>query len=206
MKTIGQVLKEARLGKRYSLVKMENITRIKKDFIEALENEDWEALPAFPTILGFAKSLASPLDIPENSVVAVLKRDYPPKKLFINPKPDISSKFIWSPKLTFFVGAGMVLSIIFGYLIFQYIRFSSPPKVVVEVPIEGEVVNGKTVHIVGNTETDAKILINNQPVLVSDNGKFTIDLAVTKDTKEIVVKSISRSGKSTEIKRKIEVQ
>ena len=58
----------------------------------------------------------------------------------------------------------------------------------------------------GNTETDAKILINNQPVLVSDNGKFTIDLAVTKIQKEIVVKSISRSGKSTEIKRKIEVQ
>ena len=63
-----QVLKEARLGKRYSLVKMENITRI-KDFIEALENEDWEA-PRISNNIGFKKfGLATRHS--ENSVVAV---------------------------------------------------------------------------------------------------------------------------------------
>lgn len=185
---------------------MENITRIRKDFIEALENEEWEALPAFPTILGFAKSLASPLDIPENSVVAVLKRDYPPKKLYINPKPDISSKFVWSPKLTFIIGAGITLSIIFGYLIFQYARFTFPPKITIETPKDGDTIKGKSVKVIGSTETDAKILINNQPVLVGDDGKFTIDLGVTKDTKEIVVKSISRSGKESTVRRTIDVR
>ena len=206
MKTIGLLLKEARLSKRYSLVKMENITRIRKDFIESMENEEWETLPAFTTVLGFAKSLASPLDLSVKTVVAVLKRDYPPKKLNINPKPDISSKFIWSPRLTFWLGAGIAILIIFGYLIFQYARFTSPPKVTITTPKDGEVVKGKTVHIEGNTETDAKILINGQPVIVSDNGKFTIELLVTKDTKEIIVKSISRSGKESTISRKIEVQ
>ena len=185
---------------------MENITRIRKDFIESMENEEWETLPAFTTVLGFAKSLASPLDLSVKTVVAVLKRDYPPKKLNINPKPDISSKFIWSPRLTFWLGAGIAILIIFGYLIFQYARFASPPKVTITTPKDGEVVKGKTVHIEGNTETDAKILINGQPVIVSDNGKFTIELLVTKDTKEIIVKSISRSGKESTISRKIEVQ
>lgn len=206
MNTIGKLLKDARLAKRYSLTKMENITRIRRDFIESIEEERWDKLPAFTTILGFAKSLSTALEVDPIMAVAVLKRDYPPKKLFINPKPDVSAKFIWSPKLTFLVGAGIALSLIFGYLIFQYARFISPPKITIMSPKEGEIVSGRSVYVIGLTETDAKILINGQPVIVDDNGKFSVDLGITGDTKEIVVKSISRSGKESTQSRRITVE
>lgn len=206
MKTIGQIIKDARIGKSYSIVHLEEVTKIKSGFIDAIEREKWSELPPFPTVLGFVKSLSTTLDIDPKMSVAVLKRDYPPKKLSINPKPDVSSKFVWSPKLTFAIGVGAVLVVIFGYLIFQYIHFISPPHLTLESPKEGQIVTGNSVAVFGATETDAKILVNDQPVLVDDNGNFSASIGVTRDTSEIDVVAVSRSGKSTEIKRKITVQ
>jgi transcriptional regulator with XRE-family HTH domain len=206
MKTIGQIIKEARVGKKLSLASVEEITKIKSSFIDSIERERWEKLPAFPTVLGFVKSIAGALGIDGKTAVAVFKRDYPPKKLSINPKPDVVPKFVWSPKLTFIFGVGAVLLVIFGYLIFQYIHFVSPPNLLVESPKDGQLIDGNTVMVFGSTEADSKIMINNQPVLVDENGKFSVTLEITKDTKEIVVKSISRSGKESIISRKIDVQ
>lgn len=206
MKTIGQILSEARAKKRYSLRRLEELTKIKKDFIGALESESWGSLPAFPTVLGFVKSVAGAVGIDEKSAVAVLKRDYPPKKEAINPKPDVSSKFVWGPKLTFAVGVGIALAAIAGYLVFQWTKFISPPALNVTSPKEGQVVTENLVVVAGTTDTDAKVTANNQPLITDQDGKFTVSLEVAPETKEVEIKAISRSGKETVILRKIEVQ
>lgn len=205
MKTIGLLLKEARDAKGLSLKRLEDITKIKFTFIEAVENEKWEMLPTFPTVLGFVKSLSATLDIDPTMTVAVLKRDYPPQKLKINPTPDVISKFTWSPKLSFFVGTGIVLLLIIGYLVYQYARFVSPPNLNVESPKQEQVIVGSSVLVFGKTDVDSKIVVNNQPTIVDTDGKFSISLGVSNDTKEVVVRAISRSGKVSEVKRKIEV-
>jgi cytoskeletal protein RodZ len=206
MKSIGQILKEARVEKSYSLAHVEGMTKIKLSFLSAIENESWEALPAFPTVLGFVKSLASALEIDPRMAVAVLKRDYPPKKLRITPKPDVSRKFVWSPKLTFTLGISGVLIILFGYLIFQYIHFVSPPTLSVDSPKENQMVSSGSVIVFGTTDSDAKIVIDNQPVAVSPDGKFSETMDVTPDTHEIDITASSRSGKISEVRRKIIVQ
>jgi cytoskeletal protein RodZ len=206
MKTIGNILKDARVSKSYSLYHVEDVTKIKAGFIDAIEKEKWEDLPTFPTVLGFVKSLAGTLSVDEKFATAVLKRDYPPKKLRIAPKPDVGKKFVWSPKLTFTLGVSAILLTLFGYLIFQYIHFISPPRLSVDSPKESQVVMGSSVAVFGSTDTDAKITVNNQPVLISDDGKFSVSLDVVKTTREIVVSASSRSGKVTTVSRKITVQ
>jgi len=206
MKTIGQILKSARERKRYSLKKLEELTRIKKDFIESIEQEQWRNLPPFPTILGFVKSISATLDVDSTMAVAVLKRDYPPKKEAINPKPDVSSKFVWSPKLTFAIGVGVTAIVILGYLFFQYSKFISPPSLSVVSPKDSEVVDKDFVLVEGRADSDAKVVANNQPLITDQDGKFSVELAVSPETKEIIIKAISRSGKETVISRKIEVK
>lgn len=206
MNTIGQILKEARLKKNYSLKYLEEKTKIKSSFIEAIENQNWKDLPPFATVMGFVKNISTLLDLDDKTVVAVLKRDYPPNKLDVNPKPDVSSKFSWSPKLTFAIGIVGVLVMVFGYLIFQYSQFISPPKLNVESPKENHVVNGGSVLVFGTTNGDTKITVNNQPVIVSDDGKFSVTIDIVPETKEILIKAISRSGKETLVSRKIEIQ
>ncbi|QQG41995.1 MAG: helix-turn-helix domain-containing protein [Candidatus Woesebacteria bacterium] len=203
MNTIGQIIKNARVVKEYSLSRLEEITKIKKGFISSIEEENWEELPPFPTVLGFVKSIAGALEVDERTAVATLKRDYPPKKLRINPKPDVSRKFVWSPKLTFIIGVGLVFTVIFGYLAFQYTRFISPPALSVDSPVEDQIVSGNNVLVFGNTDVDVKITVNNQPVLVDNDGKFSVSMEVVPDTKEIVIQAVSRSGKMNEVRRKI---
>lgn len=206
MKTIGEILKNARCEKNYSLQHLEEITKIRASFIEALENENWQVLPPFPTVLGFVKSLSGVLNIEEKNAIAVLKRDYPPKKLAINPKPDISPKQRWNPKFTFIVGISLVVLLVLGYIGFQYKSFVSPPKINLESPKENQVVDGSSVLVFGTTDPDAKITVNNQPVLTDDNGKFSVDMEVSPDTKEIIIVASSRSGKETTITRQIKVE
>ena len=120
MKGIGEILKNARRQKRYSLAKLEQQTKIKESFIANIENQIWESLPEYPVLLGFVKTLAKTLDVDPESAVAVLRRDYPPKVLHINPKPDVEKKIIWSPKTTFVLLAILAALTLGGYLLFQY--------------------------------------------------------------------------------------
>jgi len=206
MNTIGQMLKEARVKKNISLIKLENLTKIKRDFILKLEKNDWDNLPEFPVVSGFVKNLANVLGISSETANAILKRDYPPKKLAINPKPDVGGKFSWSPKLTFAIGIGILLVLVLGYLGVEYTKFVRPPELVINKPIENEQVLQTRVKIEGKTTTDAILTVNNQPIILDQDGKFVTEIEITKDTKELKFVSISRSGKKTEIVRKITVE
>jgi cytoskeletal protein RodZ len=205
MKTVGQILKEARLRKKFSLLKLENLTKIKREFIVLIEKNDWDKLPDFPIVSGFVKNLAVTLDVNLQNTNAVLRRDYPPKKLYINPKPDIGSKFTWSPKLTFLIGIGVLILMVLGYLGFEYLKFKSPPNLEIMAPTENQIVLSSKVQVKGKTATDVKITINNQPVIVDQDGNFAGEIEITKETKDLKFVATSRSGKVTQISRNIKV-
>jgi len=200
MKTVGETLKDARSKKRYSLEKVEEETKIKKGFIEAIEKGNWESLPEFPVVLGFVKNIAAYLGVNSRNAIALLRRDYPPKVLAVNPKPDVAKGFSWSPKLTFLVGIGVTILLIAGYLGYQYVNFISPPPLTVESPKEGQEVDNNKVEVSGRTNPEATIKVNNQPVLVNEDGTFSINLEISEKTTEVDVVASSRAGKISEVK------
>ena len=203
MKTAGEIIKEARVKKKYSRARLESETKIKKEFIEALEQEDWARLPEYPVVSGFVKNIADALSLDRSRITAVLRRDYPPKPLDVNPRPDVTNKFIWSPRLTFILGVFIVIVVILGYLSLQYSRFVRPPDLEVFKPTDGQVVSDKKVIVSGKTNPDATVKINNQPILISEEGDFEAEIEISANTQEIEIHSVSRSGKGTVIRRKI---
>jgi len=203
MRTIGELIKEFRVKKHLSLANLERATKIKRDFIEAIEKQDWNKLPEFPVVIGFVKNIAQVLKIDQNQAVAFLRRDYPPKLLRINPKPDLSEKFTWSPRLTFLTGITLVAIILIVYLGFQYKNFISPPSLEVDSPQEGQLVEERKIFVSGVVDPDATVSVNNQPVLVGEDGKFVAELEIFEGTQEIVVIATSRSGKQSVVHRKI---
>ena len=206
MNTIGQIINTARVKKKLSFKTLEEVTKIRASFIKSIEEEKWNLLPSFPTILGFVKSLSSPLGIDEKMAIAVLKRDYPPTKTSINPKPDVPSRFSWGPKLTFAIGTVVVILIVLGYLGYQYIKFVSPPDLTIDSPKEGQIVTGSSVPVFGSTDSDVKITVDNQPVLIDADGKFSVNIGITSATKEIDIVATARSGRTRTISRNITVQ
>lgn len=206
MNTVGQILREARLKKDISLIKLSNLTKIKKEFILKIEDGDWDNLPEFPVVSGFVKNLANSLGLSVDNINATLRRDYPPRKLAINPKPDVQGKFSWSPKLTFMTGVGILIVLVLGYLGFEYQKFLRPPELEINRPKDNEIIVGNKVKISGKTSTDAVVTVNNQPIILDQDGVFVTEIEIIKETKEIKFTAVSRSGKTTEVTRSISVE
>ena len=203
MKTVGKYIKSARVSKKYSISRVEEETRIKKSFIRAIETGEWQELPNFPIVLGFVKNLSEFLELNQARATALLRRDYPPEKLEVNPKPDIKREFKWSPRLTFIAAILIVIFIVASYLGLQYKVFTSSPDLIVNSPESEQEIYENNITVTGQTDSGATVRINNQPTLIDSDGNFSIEIDIVSDTTEIEIRAISRSGKETVIYRKI---
>ena len=206
MKTIGEYLKDARNSLGKSKKDLSKITKIKKNFIDNIENEKWSGLPEYPVVAGFVKSIAKHLNLKEDSVVALLRRDYPPKEINPNPKPDIKEKFVLNPKLTFLSGILLAIVIVIGYVVIQYVNYIKPPKLNIDLPKDGQTLKLGIIKVVGTVDSDAVLTINNQPVLISESGDFIAEMEAGLETSELVAVAKSRAGKETKIIINIKVE
>jgi transcriptional regulator with XRE-family HTH domain len=205
MRKIGLFLKEERTKKKLSLSQMERDTKIKKKFIDMIEKGEWNHLPEYSVTSGFIRTIAKKLNISEENAMAVLRRDYPSdvKELPINPKPDLKLRTTISPKFIMILLSVLAGLLFLGYLVYQYIIYISPPKLLVSKPIEGQEVLVGDIPVSGKTDSDVTLTVNNQKVLVSKTGDFNDKINVAESTKEIVFMAKSRYGKETIIIRKI---
>jgi len=203
METIGKQLKYIRKVRRKTIEDLSNETKIKKIFISRIEKEQWHLLPEYPVVLGFVKSISNALDLNTQNVVALLRRDYPPQQLDVNPKPEIKEEFRWGPRLTFLAGVTVVIVAIIGYLVFQYFRFLAPPKLIVSQPENNTVISTPLIEVSGMTDSDVSVTVNDQPAFVDDEGNFYTEIEVGESLSELEVIATTRSGQET--KRTINV-
>ena len=206
MKSFGEVIKQARFDKQMSFADLARSTKIKVDFLKSIENQKWDALPEYPVLQGFVRSVANSLGFDAVKMLAILRRDYPPKKLNVIPKPDVEDTVNRLPKLSVLMPVLLVVLAIISYLGYQYIRFVSPPSLRVDFPSENYVVEDSFVEVYGSTSQDSTITVNNQPIVVSPQGNFSGGVEVTPDTASLEIKSVSRSGRETTLTRKIQVK
>ena len=208
MKTVGNVLHQARTATHQTREDLSNKTKIKTSFIKALEEEKWSLLPAYGVVSGFVRNIAQALDLDPVKIVALLRRDYPPKLLGIpTPKPDLEdrAKFSWSPKYTAAFLAIVAILLIGGYLGFQYKNAYALPRLTIYEPHEGELIVKKAVTVVGKADPDTAIVINNQPVILDEKGNFKSDILLLEGDQEIKITATSRLGKTSTLTRKVKV-
>lgn len=205
MKSVGELLKGARQRKKLSRQFLEARTKIKKEFIEALENSWWGKLPEYPITVGFVKSLCSALDVDENKALAILRRDFPQKSLRINPKPDSINRFSLTPATAFAGFTSIVLIAVLLYLSRQFFYFIKPPFIEVASPVDGQIVESTSLYVNGVVDPESSLSANNQPIRVNKDGSFGSELPIYEETKQIEFVVKSRSGKESVLVRKIEV-
>ena len=203
MKTIGKYIIRARKQKGLSIGELSGATKIRESFLVALEKEKWAQLPEFSVVTGFVKSVAGALDMSREQAVAVLRRDYPPRKLEESRRSELTPEFRISPQLAFFSGVTLVILVIVGYLVVQYISFVRPPSLSVEVPVDNQVVLTRELAVYGKTNASTTVIVNTQPALVADDGAFATTIEINEDTTKVEVVATSRAGKETRITRTI---
>ncbi|MBI4058161.1 helix-turn-helix domain-containing protein [Candidatus Gottesmanbacteria bacterium] len=206
MRTVGQVLRDERLRKGFTTNQVEKATKIRAKFITRLEADDYQNLPAAPYIQGFIKNYSDFLGLRNQTMLALFRRQFTQKEKFKGnqiEEPITQSSWQITPNK---VILGIVIAVITAfalYFYYQYQALHTPPPLLVESPKGDEVVSVETFPVYGKTDSDATITINNEPILVKEDGKFYKDMPVHPGSNTFVVKSRSRVGEETVVTRRV---
>lgn len=188
MRSIGNLIKEARARKKLSVARLSSRTKIKQSYILAIEAEEWNKLPSLSVTQGFVKNIAAALEIDVEQAAALLRRDFVAQQ-----QTSVTRRAaIWTPRATVITIAGVVVVLLAFYLFKQYSTYASPPPLTIgEIKREDNVVTFS-----GKTNENAQILVNDAAILVNDDGKFEVTLSAASGDK-LIIKALSRSGRAT---------
>ena len=207
MRTVGEILREARDKKNLSLEEVEKATKIRKKILQLLEDGNWHVLA--PTyIKGLLKNYASYLGLPEEKILAFLRREYDERKIPVNQKTptNLNQKFRLTPtSVTTFLVGGVVVAVIL-YLFFQYRSFTAAPPLEIQEPKDNVKISSLEISVVGRTWSDATLKINGEMVQVSPGGTFSVAVGLKEGVNTLTVTSANRFGKISTVTRTIVVE
>ncbi|MFH1277723.1 MAG: helix-turn-helix domain-containing protein [Candidatus Eisenbacteria bacterium] len=75
MESVGETLKRAREKKQISVAELAKRTRVRAEFLEALEEDRYEIFPARTYVVGFLRSCARALGLDEEELLRRFRAD-----------------------------------------------------------------------------------------------------------------------------------
>ncbi len=211
--TLGEYLRSARQAFGMDPEQVRRLTQIPEKFLLALEEGNFERLPADVYVKGFLKSLAAVYRIPSDSLLDQFETERGVhRSLTADPLQPKSGRRWYAPSfsvtprvLTFAAVIGLAL-LTAGYLIWQVRSVSAPPALEVIFPESDMVVAERNVLLRGRTESVSRVYVNDQSVPVQESGEFQEVLSLADGSNTLVIRAENRFGKSTSVSRTIVVQ
>lgn len=208
MRTVGQVLKDERERKFYTLDEIEKATKIRKELLEALEAGYYSKLPPQTFVQGFIKNYGKFLKLDPEKLLAIYRREFseskhPPRILESFKDPVDQKKFRLTPARALgSVILGLII-IFFVYLWIEYRFLVGGPFLEVSQPINQLSTNADSIFVTGRTDPEAKVSINDQDITVDTFGKFSQEIKLTNNINNIEITATSNSGKVTKTERTV---
>lgn len=193
------------------LPEMAKRTRIRQEYLSALEANQFDQLPAATFVKGYIKTYGQLFGFDYRPLLAMLRRDYResargtlvPRDFL---KPVLRRRQLWTPiTLIVIVLAGSFLSLA-SYVGFQWYQIQKPPSLEIVEPTQNQVV-GPQVIVSGQTEQEALVSVNSQPVALQPDGTFQTQLLMPRDgLNTITIEAKDRRGKSNIQQRTVRVE
>lgn len=205
---IGTKFRESRSKKGLTLEEISNATKIRKEFLEAIENGEYKKLPSSAYAMGFVRNYARFLGLDEKQSIAFFKREFDSEKTFeVLPKfsagSEISLKKFrlgWNPILLLSVIVFLAL-----FIFFQYKDAIFSPSLHVISPKDGETITSQDFEVLGKSDPNSTVFVEDQPVSLDSEGNFKKIITVFPGKSSLSIRSENRFGRETEIIRQINV-
>lgn len=203
--TLGEKLKKLRNDRRISLNEVSKHTRIQIKYLEYVESGNYDKLPADVYVMGFLRNYAEFLGADEGALLKLYKKERGIKNNLEKGKPSridkpdsvdisffsVTPRVITIALIIIFALAGVV------YLYREIGSFAENPRLAILSPQNNLAIEGNIVVVEGITDRDARLTINNQPVLVGDDGRFKENINLQSGTNSIHIKSVNRFEKES---------
>ncbi|MFZ2154286.1 MAG: helix-turn-helix domain-containing protein [Candidatus Moraniibacteriota bacterium] len=209
--TLGERMRRARNEKRIGLPEIAKNTKIQLEYLEYLESGDYGKLPADVYVRGFLKSYADYLGINDEYLIKSFNKEKSIQENIKGGNQEIKyaqkinlNKFSITPKLIYIFFISLFFLVLAFYLYKNLNNFVANPELIILNPLSEAVITDTKVLVKGRTDVGNTLFINNQPVLVDDQGIFSENIVLREGRNVITVRSINQFNK--EITRSISVE
>ncbi len=215
VQTIGEILSEARRKKQLSLKQVAEITKIRAEYLKALEEGNYSAFASEVYLKGFLKNYAKFLEIDPKRALALYRRENAEQKQNSIKSPDIKLKEKINPTLTpekLIVSVVAIVAIAIIYYLFTQISYVlKAPYLKITAPIEingGEEKSFDTqediITIKGEVSPGATLALNGNEVVTNNLKQFEINnIRLTDKENEFILIATSQFGKESVIKLRV---
>ncbi len=209
-KPVGEFLREEREKHNLTISQLARYTKIRQEYLEAIESNAFAGLPPAPFVRGYVRTVCTTLGIQPEPVIALLRRDYTeldsgqllPTQLRRKRKPRLFRGVVgWSALVVsaVVVAAG-------GYVLLQWAAAQRPPYLEVTEPEPFAEVSQTTV-ITGLSDPDVVVLVNDQPAALRPDGSFSTEITFPQSGLiSITVSAEDAKGKREEVELPVRVR
>lgn len=208
MRTVGQILKEEREKRFFTLEEVEKSTKIRKELLQALEAGQYNKLPPATFVQGFIKNYGKFLGLNTEKLLSYFRREFSenknPPRVLDSLKNPIENKNLRLTPSRILMGVIFTLVLVFFvYLWFQYRSLVGAPTLDINQPIDQSTVNINEVQVLGKTDSEVKVTINDQEIPIDQDGRFSQSIKLSENVNNIIITATSKGGKQTKVQRTI---
>lgn len=190
--SLGEELRQARTELKLGIDEVARKIQIRKEYLLALEAEDYNLLPSGLYGKNYLKKYASFLKFSSQSInnfVKQLEFEYSNENPFSKKIIDRKHMLIF-PRIFRNILISLAVLACFLYLIFYFKNIIVPPYLEITNPTQNLMIRETNISIDGRTEPGAEVFINEEVLLINDDGSFSkvINLKKGMNTVEINAK------------------
>jgi len=209
--TVAEQLRGARQAKKLKLKDVARKLNINYKHLKALEEGEYSKLPTGVYGKNFLREYAIFLGLNYNELIKTFIAEknisQPPKQKELFSKQVVKKHyFLAVPKIIRSVVVISVTVICFIYLGFRLEKVISPPRLFVYSPIENFATKNHSLEVTGETEKEAQIIINGEPVLSDTTGQFSKIVNLKDGINIITITACKKYGRDNTVTRQVLVK
>jgi transcriptional regulator with XRE-family HTH domain len=207
---ISQELKRIREEKGLELAKVALDLQISEKYLKSLEVGDVDKLPEGVYGKNFLKKYAEYLGLEPDKIAQEyfnteknIKKDN--KELFVRKVPG-AIYFMTIPRILRNALLFSLALVLFAYLGYAVYNIISPPLLIIYSPEIDFQTNERSLSVVGQSEPETNVLINEESVLINDDGSFEKKVNLQVGINSIVISAQKKYSRIKYITRKVLVE
>lgn len=206
---IGEKLRQKRTILNLSLHFVAKKTGIKLEYLIAMENENFDALPKGLYGKNFLIKYANFLKINPKEILNI--SPFKEKEMIDDDNPFSrkilgKNKFLVFPKIIRNTLLILIILAFFSYLFFFLIKARETPELTIFYPETDILINENIIQVEGKTDPEAQLSINGELIILEHDGYFSTDITLNKGINKLIIISQKKYSRENIIERQILVQ
>ena len=196
-KNLGEKLIEARTDAGVGLEKAAKDLNIAFKYLEALENNNLAGLPGRPYLKNFLQLYCQYLRLNFADCWNDARRlEIKEQKKYKNIE---GRYFLMWPKFIKRAIIGLIVAAILIFLALSIEKIFTPPPLQIIQPQDGLITKTRQIEIIGQSQKEVEIIINNNNVFVDNEGGFQTTLDLQNGLNLIKITAKKRYGRAKEV-------